>query len=92
MDINYETISEIYGTDILSNLHTEYDVTNFVKNIRYLQEKNIECIDEIVSSYFPLFIYENTLFKKNVDNLLNRLGKDYIDIIAEDMDVLAELL
>ena len=92
MDINYETISEIYGTDILSNLHTEYDVTNFVNNIRYLQEKNIECIDEIVSSYFPLFIYENTLFKKNVDNLLNRLGKDYIDIIAEDMDVLAELL
>ena len=92
MDINYETISEIYGTDILSNLHTEYDVTNFVNNIRYLQEKNIECIDEIVSSYFPLFMYENTLFKKNVDNLLNRLGKDYIDIIAEDMDVLAELL
>lgn len=92
MNIDYEKIKEIYGEKVLESLKNEEELNNFIKNIKYLSSKNIECIDEIINSYYLIFLYDYSDFKEKIDNLITKLGDNYNDIIGNNMGVLEELL
>ncbi len=90
MNINFEKINKIYGSDILDGLKDNLEEVN--KNIKYLYEIGIEDIDEVFERYAPIFISTNKEFTLKVNKLVGRLGNEYIEILAENFDFWSELL
>ena len=90
MKIDFEKINKIYGKDILDGLRDNLDEVN--KNIKYLYEIGIECIEEVFERYAPIFICENKDFKNKVNNLVGKLGNEYVEILGENEDYWSELL
>ena len=92
MAIQIEKIKEIYGERTLDELLEEGMYENFEKNILYLSERQIEGIYDVVESYFLIFLNDPSDFKKNVDNLIERLGENYIELLSNDMSYWEELM
>ena len=90
MKIDFEKINKIYGKDILDGLRDNLDEVN--KNIKYLYEIGIECIEEVFERYEPIFICDNKEFKNKVNKLVGRLGNEYVEILGENEDYWSELL
>ena len=90
MKIDFEKINKIYGKDILDGLRDNLDEVN--KNIKYLYEIGIECIEEVFERYAPIFIFDNKEFKNKVNKLVGKLGNEYVEILGENEDYWSELL
>lgn len=90
MKIDFEKINKIYGKDILDGLRDNLDEVN--KNIKYLYEIGIECIEEVFERYAPIFICGNKEFKNKVNKLVGKLGNEYVEILGEKEDYWSELL
>lgn len=90
MKIDFEKINKIYGKDILDGLRDNLDEVN--KNIKYLYEIGIECIEEVFERYVPIFICDNKEFKNKVNKLVGKLGNEYVEILGENEDYWSELL
>ena len=90
MKIDFEKINKIYGKDILDGLRDNLDEVN--KNIKYLYEIGIECIEEVFKRYAPIFICDNKEFKNKVNKLVGKLGNEYVEILGENEDYWSELL
>ena len=90
MKIDFEKINKIYGKDILDGLRDNLDEVN--KNIKYLYEIGIECIEEVFERYAPKFICDNKEFKNKVNKLVGKLGNEYVEILGENEDYWSELL
>ena len=90
MKIDFEKINKIYGKDILDGLRDNLDEVN--KNIKYLYEIGIECIEEVLERYAPIFICDNKEFKNKVNKLVGKLGNEYVEILGENEDYWSELL
>ena len=90
MKINIEKIEEIYGEDIL-NLVKE-NIHDITKNLNYLEKLDFNDIEDIFERYIPIFICDSTEFKTKINNLISKLGINYIDIIENDLGILEELL
>lgn len=91
MQIDVEKIKELYG-DSINQLLNENQYQNFEKNILYLYKKEIKYIQDIVESYYLIFLYEHNDFKEKVDNLIDNLGKNYVEILSKDMSLWENLL
>ena len=92
MAIKLDKIKEIYGEETIEDLTDEERFSEFEKNVLYLKEKRIEDIDDVVESYFLMFLYDHDDFKKKVDSLIERLGENYIELLGEDMSYWEELM
>ena len=90
MDIDLGKIEEIYGVDILNLVKENIDDIN--KNIKYLIYLNFEDVENIFERYTPVFICNFIEFKNKIDKLINKLGKNYVSIIENDLGILEELL
>lgn len=90
MNIDFKKINEIYGTDILDGLRDNLEEVN--KNIKYLYEIGIEDIEEVFERYAPIFIRTNKEFTSKVNKLVGRLGNEYVEILAENLEYWSELL
>lgn len=90
MNIDFKKINEIYGTDILDGLRDNLEEVN--KNIKYLYEIGIEDIEEVFERYAPIFISSNKEFTSKVNKLVGRLGNEYVEILAENLEYWSELL
>ena len=49
-------------------------------------------IEDIFERYIPIFICDSTEFTTKINNLISKLGINYIDIIENDLGILEELL
>jgi len=92
MAINLKTIEKLYGKYVLETLKDEYNYEQFEKNIIYLKNKKIESIEEIVERYYLIFLTEHQEFKEKVDNLIKRLGDNYIEILEENFSYWEEFI
>lgn len=84
--INPEEILNKYEKDIIRNISKE----NFVKIIKFLQEKNCDFIDEIVEDYLDLFSFEYDEFVEKYNKLELKYGDSLLNEIKDDMNILEE--
>ena len=87
---DFGKIREIYGEDVLISCNDNLD--DFVKNINYLISLGFDDYEDIIERFTLAFIDDHEIVKKKIDNLINRLGTDYINILGEDMGLWEELL
>ena len=91
MLIDYDKIKQIYRQEILYVLEDYYYFEILKTNVLYLYEKGIYNVEEIVGIYYLIFIEEHDKFKEKVDNLIDKLGDNYIKILEEDIDIWEDL-
>ena len=92
MNIDVSKIKEIYGSEIINILSNKEVYSDFICNIKYLIDKNINDVNQIVESHFPIFLTDKANFKNKVDKLINKLGKNYITFLDENSNIWEELL
>ena len=78
-----DDIVDTYGSSIKKDLIDNKETV--VDNYNYLKSLNIISVDEIARRYMNLLLDES--FKKKLNNLIMKLGEDYIEKIEEDLSV-----
>lgn len=77
MKIDFEKINKIYGKDILDGLRDNLDEVN--KNIKYLYEIGIECIEEV----FEFIINSASILTLTKEEIEKRV--EIIKLLGEDI-------
>ena len=90
MNINFSKIREIYGEDALIACNENLD--DLVKNINYLIKLGFDDYGDIIERFPLAFVDDHEIVKEKIDNLIGRLGDDYLDQLGEDMGLWEELL
>ena len=86
MEINYNKIIEIYGKEYLTLIND--NIEDVINNIKYLKELGFQDIEDIFERYTFIFIQDNKSFKNKLNNLIKKLGLDYVNIIETDLSIL----
>jgi len=89
MNIDYNKIEEIYGIGCLMLINKNRE--EIQKNINYLYKLGFEDIKDIFERKSYIFIKDNEEFKENINNLIKRIGMEYVEIIENDLSLLEEL-
>lgn len=90
MDINYNKISEIYGKSMLENIKENFDIVT--NNIRYLIKLNFTDVEDIFERYVPIFLNDEEIFKNKINELIKKIGINYVEEIENNLDILEELV
>ena len=61
-------------------------------NVNYLLKIGFNDVEDIFERYAPIFICSNKNFIEKINNLIKKIGNDYINIIENDLSILEELL
>ena len=88
MNINFNKIKEIYGNEILNIIKENQE--NVINNLKYLHRLEFTDIEDIFEREVLLFI--DIDFKNKMDNLILKLGPDYVKKIENDLSLLEEIL
>ena len=88
MNINFNKIREIYGNELLSIIKENQE--NVINNLKYLYRLGFTDIEDIFEREVLLFIDND--FKSKIDNLILKLGPDYVEKIENDLSLLEEKL
>lgn len=90
MNINFDKIENIYGKDIINNIvMLKEDVIN---NFKYFVSLGFNDPEDIFERQVPIFVCSNDEFNKKLNNLISKLGNNYIEEIENDISLLDELL
>ena len=89
MDIDYDNIKEIYGNDILSEIISNKE--DIIKNLYYFYQLGFEDVEDIFERQVMIFICSNDEFINKINNLINKIGNNYIDEIENNIELLDEL-
>ena len=90
MNINFDKIENIYGKDTINNIvMLKEDVIN---NFKYFVSLDFNDPEDIFERQVPIFVCSNDEFKKKLNNLISKLGNNYIEKIENDISLLDELL
>ena len=83
-----DDIVDTYGSsikkDIVDNKETVMDNYNDLKSL------NVISVDEIFTRYIIMFLDED--FKKKINDLILKLGEDYIEKIEEDLSIFDRMI
>lgn len=90
--ISIDKIKKVFSDDALDPLRDDYIYEQFCSNVLYMDKKKIEDIPELIEMYYPIFLNDFSYFKNKLDVLINDLGTNYVDIIANDSSVLERLM
>lgn len=82
MEINLEKLEEIYGKNLVKEMHD--DIENLIENMKYLDKLEFDDIYDIIEINPYLFLIDNNEFIKRINNLITSLGIEYLQILAED--------
>lgn len=89
MGIDIDKILEIYGNSSIYEINDNMD--ELKANMKYLYDKGIEDVLNIIELYPYMFLQDRNTFKEKTDNLLNKLGVDYIEKLSEDFNLWSEV-
>ena len=89
MVINYDNLKEIYGEEIIETLNDNMDIVE--KNIKTMKKLGFEDVEGIFERNVATFLYFSKSFKEKLDNLIEKLGTDYVNIIENDVSYLENL-
>ena len=89
MTINYDNLKEIYGEEIIETLNDNMDIVE--KNIKTMKELGFEDVEGIFERNVETFLSFPQNFKEKINNLIKKLGPDYVKIIESDVGYLEKL-
>ena len=90
MTIDLKKIETIYGEEIIKDITNNKD--EIQKNINYLYNLNFYDVEDIFERITPLFIDDNKTFKNKIDNLINKIGNNYVEEIENNLELLEDLI
>ena len=90
MQIDFNKISNIYGNSVIESINNNKD--DVIKNINYFMSLEFNDVIDIFERQVLIFICPNEEFITKVNNLIKKIGINYIDEIENDISLLDELL
>lgn len=88
--INLKNMKEVYGAEIYEILLDNIEMVE--KNLQYLNELKFDDSIGLLERCPIVFTCFPKDFKGKIDDLIERLGEDYVEIIQNDVGLLEELL
>lgn len=85
MQINFDKIRKIYGDSMLEEINN--NILDVNKNIKYLFDLNFTDIEDILERYPYIFLDDFKIFKNKIDNLIKKLGSNYVEILETKMEL-----
>lgn len=89
MIVNYNKILELYGIELFDDIKNNSDIV--INNINYLSSIGIIDISDVFERYPYIFLLDNDIFIKNVDELTKSLD-NYIEELNNDTSLWERLL
>lgn len=89
MQINYNKILELYGMEVFEDIKNSSDIV--INNINYLSSIGIIDISDVFERYPYIFLLDNDIFIKKVDELTKSLD-NYIEDLNNDTSLWERLL
>ena len=83
-----DDIVDTYGSSIKKDLIDNKETV--INNYNYLKSLNVISVDEIFTRYIIMFLDED--FKKKINDLILKLGEDYIEKIEEDLSIFDRII
>ena len=90
MDFDFSKIEEIYGKETVTNIKD--NIEEVTSNINYLIYLGFNDTEDLFERDTLLFLYDNETFKNKINQLIKKLGPNYVNIIEDDISQLEELL
>ena len=90
MNFNLEKIEDIYGKEIFNCFKDNQD--EVINNIKYFYNLGFNDIEDIFERVPLLFVEPYEDFKIKIDELIMKLGTNYVEIIENDLSLLEELI
>lgn len=85
MELDIAKLANIYGTSIIHDINDE--IENLVPNIRYMKSIGFTNVEDIIELYPFLFIKDNVEFTEKVEQLINKVGSDYIEVLNTNTEL-----
>ena len=82
MILDLDKIREIYGDSSIEELND--NIETLTHNMNYLIKLGFDDAYDTVSLYPYMFLIDEETFKEKVNNLIDSLGFDYIEKLAEE--------
>ena len=86
MNIDFDRIEKIYGSSIINSIYLLKD--DVIDNIKYFISLGFE---DIFERQVLIFICPKEEFRVKINNLIKKLGNNYIEEIENDISLLDEL-
>lgn len=83
-----DDIVDTYGSSIKKDIVDNKEIV--MDNYNYLKSLNVISLDEIFTRYIIMFLDED--FKKKINDLILKLGEDYIEKIEEDLSIFDRMI
>jgi hypothetical protein len=91
LEIDLDTVAEIYGDSVVESLASAQEDT--LRNIAYLISREFgEDVSDICNRFAPILLYDTDEFAEKVSALIDDMGEDYVDVMGEDMSCWEALL
>ena len=82
MILDLDKIREIYGDSSIEELND--NIETLTNNMNYLFKLGFDDVYDTVSLYPYMFLIDEDIFKEKVNTLIDSLGFDYLEKLAED--------
>lgn len=87
-EYNLDSLYTIYNEELINSVKEK----NFLQIVQYLVKNNIDCIEDIIISYFDLFLIDCDVFVEKFEMLKDKYGSDISNKISLNMQILDELI
>ena len=85
MKIDFKKIMEIYGTNSIYQIKD--NIEDLEQNMNYLIKLGFKDVYDILELYPYMFLMSEDIFKEKINSLIERLGIDYLSILAENTNL-----
>jgi len=90
MQIDFLKINDLYGDEMLKSF--KENIETVIENLNYLVKLGFDNYEEIVERYAPILLLSSNEFKNKLNDLILKLGPDYLDKFETDMSLWENLL
>ena len=88
MNIDFNKITEIYGSEVINMIKENQDIV--IKNLKYMYKLGFKDMEDIFEREVLLFLDDD--FKNKIDYLIIKLGPNYVEKIENDLGLLEEII
>ena len=89
MNINFDSLKEIYGEEILNIVNDNIDIIE--ANFKTMKELGFNDIMDIFERNVDVFLYFPKSFKEKMNNLIESIGPNYVEAIENDVSYIENL-
>ena len=90
LQIDLKTMKEVYGKEIYEIISSNIDIIE--ENLKYLRKLKFDDYVGIFERCPIIFTYFPKDFKRKFDELVQRIGDNYVEKIESNIDLVEELL